>query len=184
MPRGGPVLVAYATKMGGTQEVAARIGELLKKQGIAAKVVSARDVKDLEGFYAVVLGTGIRAGRVYAEALKFANRFGPILSDMPVALFSVGLQVVEDTEENREKALAFIQPLVDLLKPKAIATFAGHVDREKLGWLWGRLFRMAAKQMEREGRDPYQDFRDWGKIEQWALTLPVALGLVTPKGNQ
>lgn len=175
----GSVLVAYATKMGSAQEVAETVAEVLRESGFAVVVTPAGSAKNAADFDAVVLGTGIRAGRVYGEAVKFAKANASLLAGKPVALFSVGMQMAEDTEANRAQAKAFLQPLIDDLKPVAVATFGGKVDLKKAGLIWGAAYKMVAKQKQKEGSggDPFADYRDWDAIKAWAAGLPDILNL-------
>lgn len=49
------VLVAYATKHGGTAEIAEKIGEVLHQAGLPADVLPVKQVNDLTPYTAVVL---------------------------------------------------------------------------------------------------------------------------------
>jgi len=174
----GSILVAYATKMGSAQEVAETVAGALRESGFSVEVAAAGKARDVGRYDAVVLGTGIRAGRVYSEAVKFAKANVSALVGKPVALFSVGMQMAEDTEANRAQAQAFLQPLVDDLRPAAVAMFGGRVDLKKAGLFWGAAYKMVARQKQGEGsQDPFADYRDWDAIKAWAAGLPEALGL-------
>ena len=80
-------LIAYATAAGSTGEVAEAIGKALRQQGATVDVRRAKEVDDASGYDAVVLGTGVRAGRTYAEAGQFLAAHRPALSRVPVAGF-------------------------------------------------------------------------------------------------
>ena len=51
-----PVLVAYATRYGSTQEAAEAVAATLRERGLEAEVRPAREVRSLDGYNAVVLG--------------------------------------------------------------------------------------------------------------------------------
>jgi menaquinone-dependent protoporphyrinogen oxidase len=50
------VLVAFGSERGGTAGIAARIGEALREAGLGAQVLPAREVRDLGGYDAVLIG--------------------------------------------------------------------------------------------------------------------------------
>src|SRR5512133_2497066 len=84
------VLIAVASKHGSTREIAAAITEELAGRNIDAVQHEAAEVKDLEGYNAVILGSAIYAGRWMSEARSFAERYHEALVHMPVWVFSSG----------------------------------------------------------------------------------------------
>jgi len=56
------ILVAYATRYGSTQGVGDAVGARLRERGLAAAVRRAREVRSLDGFNAVVLGSPLYIG--------------------------------------------------------------------------------------------------------------------------
>jgi menaquinone-dependent protoporphyrinogen IX oxidase len=67
-------LIAYETKMGVTEESARKIAEVLRsKFQIEVDLVDLREQKvpDLTQYKNVVVGAGVRGGRVYSKAVKF-----------------------------------------------------------------------------------------------------------------
>jgi len=56
------VLIAYATKYGATEEIAGKIGEVLRQAGLTADVLPADKVGDVTSYQAVVLGSAVYAG--------------------------------------------------------------------------------------------------------------------------
>lgn len=160
------ILVAYATAAGSTGEVAEAVGKALSDGGAAVDVRQAKEVADVSGYRAVVLGTGIRAGQVYQEAATFVETHQQALSQVPVAYFVVCSTMEEDTEESRATASGYL----DQLREKAPAVeavdkglFAGAVNLKKLP-LPLRLILKAMKKSE-------GDWRDWEAIRAWATNL-------------
>jgi menaquinone-dependent protoporphyrinogen oxidase len=49
-----PILIAYATKYGATEEIAAKIGDTLKQAGLSVEVLPADQVKDAAAYSAIV----------------------------------------------------------------------------------------------------------------------------------
>ncbi len=162
-------LIAYATKYGSTEEVAREIGTVLSQKGVEVDILPARKVKDVRPYGLVVIGTAIRMGKPMKDAVAFAGKFRDDLRGKRVALFSVGLQVREDTPESREKARGFLQPVTDLTgEPESLGLFAGKIDPDKFEFLL-RLFA----RMEKTGVLGAGDWRDWDTIRRWAENLAV-----------
>lgn len=142
----GKVLVAYGTKYGATTEIAGKIGEVLRQQGLDADVVAAGQAGDLAPYGAFVIGSGAYFGRWRKEAVKFLKKNEALLAEKPVWLFSSGPTGEGDPVElakgwQHPKAL---QPSIDQIQPRGIALFHGKVDPEKLG----ALERTAIKKVE------------------------------------
>jgi menaquinone-dependent protoporphyrinogen oxidase len=153
----GKVLVAYGSWCGSTSEVAAEIAAVLREAGLEVELRRARDVRDVSLYAGAVIGTAIRAGHCTKEVLGLVRKHGKQLRQMPVAIFSVGLQVKERTAQNEAKALQFLEPLRQELQPRAIGLFAGALDARKVGFPLSLIVRAL----------PQGDFRDWAAIRSW-----------------
>ncbi len=167
------VLVAYATKAGSTAEVAAEIGRVIGGEGDCA--VDVRPVEQLEGidgYDAVVVGSGIRAGRWLPEAMKFVESHRKALRRVPVALFAVCLTMREDTAENRSEVAAYLDPVCEVVQPVEVGLFAGVMDYDALPL----LLRLMVKKMGA----PEGDFRDWEAVRAWASQASARLGVKRP----
>jgi menaquinone-dependent protoporphyrinogen IX oxidase len=67
-------LIAYETKFGASKEAAEKIAEILRgKFGLTVDLFNLKDgdTPDLGQYNSVVVGAGVRGGRVYGKALKF-----------------------------------------------------------------------------------------------------------------
>ena len=84
------VLVAYASRMGSTQEIATAIGDQLTGRGFNVHVVAAAAAPNARTFDAVVLGSALYTGRWDRDALGYLRRNGPDLADRPTWLFQSG----------------------------------------------------------------------------------------------
>ena len=84
------VLVAYATKLGSTSEIAETIAHVLRDSGHRALALPARDVTTLAGWDAVILGSAVYAAYWQRDARRFTERFRDDLKARPLWLFSGG----------------------------------------------------------------------------------------------
>ncbi len=157
----GAVLVTYGSWCGSTAEVAEEIGKVLSEGGWEVDVLPAGKAKQVDRYQAVVVGTAIRAGRCRGDVTKFVNRNEPALDRVPVAVFSVGLQMQEDTPDNREKALAFLKPITGSVEAVSVGLFGGMVDGRRASFPMSFILK----------RMPQGDWRDWNAIRAWARDL-------------
>ncbi len=161
------VLVAYASKCGATAETADFICRRLFERGSAVDVMPARLVRSLVGYQAVILGSACYMGKLLGEAQDFASKFLAGVSDVPVAFFSLGLTVKENTAENIQKALAYFDPLRAYVTPAAVAAFPGRIAYDTLPFLYRTM-----AQADKEGILAEGDFRDWNAVTAWVDALP------------
>ena len=152
------VLVAYATKYGATEGIAEKIGEVLGEAGLHVEVLPVDQVKDLDPYKAVVLGSATYIGRWRKEAAKFLRSNEKVLANKLVWLFSSGPMEEGDPVELM-KGWRFpksLQPIADRIQPKDIAIFHGAMEIENLSQL--------EKWMIKKVKAPIGDFRDWEAI--------------------
>jgi len=169
----GRILVAYATRAGSTAQVAEVVGEVLRETGSPVDVVPVKDVRDLTGYAAVVLGSAIWAGKPLPEARQFVDDRQHALSHVPVAYFILCDTLREDTPANRETARDYAGALQEIQPAVSVGMFAGVRDFSKLNpilrWLLKRVMRL------QEG-----DWRNWNQIRAWAADLAPRLMPATP----
>jgi menaquinone-dependent protoporphyrinogen oxidase len=163
------VLVAYATKYGATADIAHKIGEVLRQQGLEVSVVSASDVRDVNPYDAVVLGSGVCAGNWLKEAVNLLEKHATILATKPVWLFSSGPTGEGDPVEIM-KGWRFPEAqkvVAERIKPRDMALFHGSIDMNKL--------RFGERLIIRALRAKVGDFRDWEMIGSWAKRISTEL---------
>jgi menaquinone-dependent protoporphyrinogen oxidase len=83
----GKTLIAYVTKGGATEEAARKIADVLRsKYQLEVDLVDLKKQKihDLTQYQNIVVGGGVRGGRVYGKTLKFLEND---LTDKNVAFF-------------------------------------------------------------------------------------------------
>ena len=144
------VLVAFDTKNGSTAEVAEAIGSRLREKGWAAEVRPAREVRDVDGIDALVVGAPLYSGRWLSGAHRVLKRAAKIPVDRrpPIAVFALGPRLNEGPEnwvrprEQFERALAKHGSIT----PVTTALFGG---------------------MDPPNKKPRRDARDWEAIRAW-----------------
>lgn len=165
------ILVAYASRYGSTMEVAEAIGDVLGERGpdIEVDVLTAKEVTaagvDVASYGMVVVGSPVYAGKWLGDATEFVKKHAAALQAVPVAIFSVGLTLKEDTPENRATMAEATKGITDIISPVATGMFAGKLDTKVLSL----PMRMIIKAM----KSPEGDFRNWDTIREWAEGLPL-----------
>ncbi len=166
------ILIVYATRYGSTREVADAVGARLRERGLTVEARRARDVRSLDGFSAVVLGSPLYIGSLLREARKFLNRCRTALCQIPVAIFALGpVHGGKELEDARTQLAAALAKL-PWLKPVATEVFVGRYDPAKLRFPDSLLAVLPASPLHGL---PAHDGRDWPAIRAWADTLPAAL---------
>jgi menaquinone-dependent protoporphyrinogen oxidase len=158
----GKVLVAYSSKYGSTQEIAEKVGDVLKKGGISVDILPLKKVKKLEDYRAAIIGSAVYIGQWYKPTTKFLKKNQSALGAMPVWLFSAGPPGKGDPVDLLRgwKYPLALKSIIDNIKPRDIAVFHGTLIEEKMG-------RMEKWIIKRVGGE-YGDFRDWEMITAWA----------------
>ena len=161
------VLVAYGTKMGGTEEIAKRIAGILKAEHFSITVRSAKDMPHPEDFDAVVLGSAIYAMRWRREAIQLLKRLSRAGFTRPVWLFHSG-PISDDEASDPQKFPSAVQKLAAGLDVRDRVTFGGRLTDDAKGFI--------ARSMVKQGRSG--DWRDFDQIELWAKEIAADLGRI------
>jgi menaquinone-dependent protoporphyrinogen oxidase len=158
------VLVTAASRHGATTEIAASLGAVLQAAGLEVEVMHPAEITTLDGFDAAVIGSAVYVGHWLEPARELVEREKVALCRIPVWLFSSG--PIGDPPKPVEEALDDA-PLAELVGAREHRTFAGRIDRKRLGF--GEKAIMAAV------RAPEGDFRPWPEIEAWARQISGSL---------
>ncbi|HET8776215.1 MAG TPA: flavodoxin domain-containing protein [Candidatus Limnocylindria bacterium] len=157
-------LVTVASKHGATGEMGEVIAGILRDAGLAVQSRSPADVTSLDDVDAVVLGSGVYAGRWIDDARRFAQRHHAELRARPVWLFSSG-PIGEPLAPAEESADGL--RIARELSARDHRTFAGRIDPDALSWVERTITRMV--------KAPDGDFRDWEAVRAWADEIASAL---------
>jgi menaquinone-dependent protoporphyrinogen oxidase len=166
------VLVSAASMHGATTEIAEAIGQALSEQGLAVTVIPPGEVRAIDGYDAVIIGSAVYTGHWLDPAKDLVNRLGAELAARPVWLFSSG----PVGKPSGKLAQAMGKDPVELPGLSAAShardhrMFAGKLDRKSLS----RPQRAAL--LVFRGLDG--DFRDWAQIRQWADGIAAQLAPV------
>ena len=162
------ILVAYATKMGSTTEIAQAIGKELNASGHIVDIAEMKNITSVTGYNAVVIGGPVYVGKVEGVG-KFVKRHSTDLARVPVAGFAVCLAAAAKDMEGIAHAEKALHAALSPISPVAETIFAGKLDPSKLSWL--------QKWVTEKAKSPVGDFRDWTAIEAWARDLPKKMGV-------
>jgi menaquinone-dependent protoporphyrinogen oxidase len=149
---GNKALIAYETKGGATEETAQKIAEILRsKYQLEVDLVDLKEQKvpDLSQYRNLVIGGGVRAGRVYDKVLKFLEND---LSGKRVAFFVSSAQAGSPGSYEKAKIKFVENTLAKYPKINPVATEA-----------FGGRIKILGKTVT--------DNRDMVKVEAWAEEL-------------
>jgi len=152
------------------------MGDVLCDMGASVDVRLVENVKDLSPYQAVIVGSAIRRGNWLPEATAFVKSNQDALSRLPMAYFVVCLTMKDDTPENRDKALAYLDPIrkdAPRIIPAAVGFFPGVLDFSKLSFVNQAIFK--AKGVS-EG-----DYRNLAAEKGWASNVGTALVAAQPR---
>lgn len=165
------VLVAYASALGSTREIAQHLAARLS---VALGDVECRSVEEVEavsGYEAVVVGSAVHNQAWLPPALLFFSRHGPELEKRPVWAFSVGMADGLPKPFRRRGAALQQERLAGVLSA-AVALrghklFSGVFTAAQMPGPLRLLFRIVG------GR--FGDLRDWEAVNAWADQISAQL---------
>lgn len=149
------ILVAYATKSGSTKEIAER----LRSASHEVTVQDAAQVRSIDPYQAVVVGSALFAGRWHRDAVKLLKHNVDLLAGRPVWLFQSGPL---DAEPGPRPVPRFMREIAARIGADEPMTFGGRLTPEA-------AVGIIAKKMARG--DMAGDFRDWEEIDRWAYMI-------------
>jgi menaquinone-dependent protoporphyrinogen oxidase len=156
------VLVSAASTHGATAEIAQAIGRALSGQGFAVTVLPPEQVRSVDGYDAVIIGSAVYSGHWLDPAKDLVSRCQDDLADRPVWLFSSG----PVGKPSGKLAQAMGADPADLPAMRAATRARDH------RMFAGKLDRTALSRPQHAALLVFHglngDFRDWPGIQQWA----------------
>jgi menaquinone-dependent protoporphyrinogen oxidase len=162
------VLVAYGTRYGSTREVAEMVAATLRENGVESDVKAAREVRSVDGYAAVVLGTPLYLGALHRDVRALLERSRRALAERPLAVFALGpIKAADGVDASRDQLFTALAKL-PAPTPVSTAVFVGAYDPGHLGFRDRMLAALPASPLHGE---PAHDDRDWDSIRAWARGL-------------
>jgi len=165
------VLVAYASRMGSTQEIATVIGEELGRAGLLVDVLPCADDPDPTAYDAVVIGSAIYTRRWHKPANRYLKSHLDELAARPTWLFHSG-PCGEGAESEQVAPPPGVAKRAARIGAAPPMTFGGRLETEHAT---GPISRWMATNGPLSG-----DFRDWARIRAWAAGIAEGLRSTTP----
>ena len=165
------VLVSAASRHGATAEIAQAIGQVLSEQGLSVVVIAPADVRSLDGYDAVIIGSAVYMGHWLDPAKDLVNRFHEALTSRPVWLFSsspVG-KPSGRLARSMDQDPADLPGMLEATRARGHRRFAGKLDR--------RVLTLPQRASLLVFRGLNGDFRDWAEIRRWAESITRQLAL-------
>ena len=137
---------------------------MLALAGHDVTVTEASGVKKVDGYDAVVVGSGLYAGMWRGPAKRLVRRIARQRNDLPLWLFHSG-PLGDDEADDPQEFPKWLRQLEPSLNVRDKATFGGVLGENAKGFI--------AKSMVRNGRGG--DWRDMDKIGRWAEAIAAEL---------
>jgi menaquinone-dependent protoporphyrinogen oxidase len=156
-------LVAYASRRGSTAEIAEAISGALRREGISVDCVAAEEVKSIDPYDAVVLGSAVYVKRWRGDAKHFLRKHRRGLAQRPFWVFGSGPagDPAEDRPEWAEPTS--VVEKVEKLGGRGHVVFGGRLPVAPRGSI--------EKAMVQNASAEYRDRRDWDEIRAWAVSI-------------
>lgn len=148
------VLIAYASRRGGTAGLAAMLGDAFSNLGWEVTVRRAGDVHELGDVDAVVVASALYMNRWLREARRFVARHQEGLRRRPVWLVSSG--PLAEEVDTRAPAPRAVRRLMRKVHARSHATFGGRLLRDAQGFPASAMAKSVAG-----------DYRDATQVQAW-----------------
>lgn len=159
------VLLAYETKHGSTLHTAGEMAEQIRRARHQAEVRRSREVRDLEGYDAVILGAPLYYGRWNGDAGRFVRKHREALAARPFRVFALGPTTADRGDASYASEGARLRGALERAGCPAnarVEVFGGVIDTSKLHFPFSRM--------------EAGDWRPWALIEAWVGELIAELG--------
>lgn len=155
------ILVAYASRMGSTAEIAERIGRQLSEAGHEVQVTPCAEAPDAGGYDAVILGSALYLGRWDASARGYLRSQETALAGRPTWLFQSG-PCGDGFDLEQAAAPRSVRRRSERMGLEPPVTFGGRLDRTRTKTPLSRWMATGTYA---------GDFRDWDQVHAWTATV-------------
>jgi menaquinone-dependent protoporphyrinogen oxidase len=159
------ILVAFASRHGGTSEIATTLAQELRIAGYSVRVRSVDVVTDLAPYEAAIIGSAVYLGNWLPDARRFIEANRQRLTQIPVWLFSSG--PLGESNQQPHADPAHLDAMMQATGARGHRIFVGKLDRSDLG--------PGERLVARIVKAPEGDFRDWDAIRDWAREIAATL---------
>jgi len=159
------VLVAFAGKHGSTAEIAEAVADELRRHELDVDLRAAADVRDLDGYDAVVLGSAVYMKRWMHDARHLLHKHRRELSELPFWIFSSGPFGAKPDPAWSEPPKVVKE--AERLGVREHVVFGGRLPLEPSGFI--------EKAMVRDTPPEVADLREWDEIRSWASRVATAI---------
>lgn len=166
------VMVAYASRMGGTAEIATVVADVMRDRDLHVTLTSCADAGEAQDYDAVIVGSALYLHQWEADAVHYLESQATALAERPTWLFQSG-PCGKGAEGAAVETPRRVLRLVERMGLDEPVTFGGRLDRSKAA---GPLSRWVASG-ELAG-----DYRDWGRIRTWADDLATQIHALAASG--
>lgn len=157
------ILVAYASKMGGTKSLAKWLGQDLKAKGFNVHVLKTSEVRDVRVYDAVIVGSSIYVGKWHKNAKNFVKDHEAALRRVPVWFFSSG-PLDDSAVEEDIPPVKSVAKRMERIGVRGHVTLGGRLDPDYKGPVGSAL----AKEHAGDWRDPEH-------VARWADEIALEL---------
>ena len=156
------VLVAYASRMGSTKEIAEEIGAELRRRGLDADVLPCSSDPKPEGYDAIIIGSALYIRHWDKAASSYLKQYAPVLAERSTWLFQSGPCGEGAATEQLDPPRAVAKQMKKHRLPRP-RTFGGRLDAD-------HAIGPVSRWMGRDGLLS-GDFRDWKLIHGWGQDI-------------
>ena len=153
------VLVAYGSKRGGTEGLAQMLADGLRSEALKVDLAPARQVRDLSGYDAVLVGGALYVGRWYSDARRFVRRNAGALCQRPTWFFSSG-PLDSSAAEGDIPPVKGVRALMGRVGARGHATFGGRLAPDAKGYPASAMAKKSSG-----------DWRDQDQVNTWARAV-------------
>ena len=158
------VLVAVASRHGGTREMGDVVAGALRDAGLDVDEVEPDEVEQVSGYDAVVLGSAVYVGRLALGLRDLVDRQAGQLRDVPTWLFWSGPVGEQATPPAAPDDVAEVAKTLDV---RGVQMFPGRLERAELNISERALVALV--------RAKPGDYRDLEVVAEWAGTIAAEL---------